>query len=479
VTDDLNFATARELARRIRERELSAVEVMEAHLAQIARVNPAVNAIVTLLPERAMDGARAADAALARGEAVGPLHGLPIAHKDTLATKGIRTTQGSPIYRDAVPEENALIVERIQAAGAIPIGKTNVPEFGAGSQTFNTVFGTTRNPYDLTKTPGGSSGGAAAALAAGMQPIADGSDLGGSLRNPGGYCNVVGFRPSPGRVPKIGSSNAWFDMTVNGPLARTVGDVALLMSAIAGPDLRSPIALETPGAVFAQPLARDFRGMRVAWSRDLGGLPVDPRTTAVLEAQRGVFADLGIELVEAEPDLTGADEVFHILRAWDFEISYGELLDTRRDQLKDTVIWNVEAGRALSGPDLGRAARLRSALYRLVHDFFTEYAYLLAPVSQVPPFPADVPFPTDVAGTPMRTYIEWMRTCSRITVTGHPAISVPAGLTPEGLPVGLQIVGGARDDVGVLQLAHAFEAATGYWQQRPPVVAAEFASRGT
>ncbi|HET7036699.1 MAG TPA: amidase family protein, partial [Thermomicrobiaceae bacterium] len=221
MTDDLNFATARELARRIRERELSAVEVMEAHLAQIARVNPAVNAIVTLLPERAMDGARAADAALARGEAVGPLHGLPIAHKDTLATKGIRTTQGSPIYRDAVPEENALIVERIQAAGAIPIGKTNVPEFGAGSQTFNTVFGTTRNPYDLTKTPGGSSGGAAAALAAGMQPIADGSDLGGSLRNPGGYCNVVGFRPSPGRVPKIGSSNAWFDMTVNGPLART------------------------------------------------------------------------------------------------------------------------------------------------------------------------------------------------------------------------------------------------------------------
>ena len=467
MTDDLNFMTAPELARRIRNRDVSAVEVMQAHLDQIERVNPHVNAIVTYLPERAMAGARAADATLARGEEVGPLHGLPIAHKDTLATKGIRTTKGSPIYRDAVPEDNALIVERLHQAGAIPTGKTNVPEFGAGSQTFNTVFGITLNPYDLTKTPGGSSGGAAVALATGMQPIADGSDLGGSLRNPGGYCNVVGFRPSPGRVPKINSRSAWFDMTVNGPLARTVGDVALMMSPIAGPDLRSPISLDDPGALFARPLEREFTGVRVAWSRDLGGLPVDPRTIAVLESQHGVFADLGIELVEAEPDLSGADEVFQIYRAWDFEISYGELLDHQRDQLKDTVVWNIEQGRALSGPDLGRAARLRSDIYRRAHDFFAEYEFLLLPVSQVPPFPADTPFPTEIAGVPMHTYIEWMRTCSRITVTGHPAISVPAGFTPEGLPVGLQIVGRARDDWGVLQLAHAFEQATGRWQQRP------------
>jgi amidase len=472
VSDELIFATARELARRIREREISAVEVLQAHLDQIARVNPAVNAIVSLVPEQAHAAARAADAALARGDDVGPLHGLPIAHKDTLATKGIRTTQGSPLYRDVVPEENALIVERLQAAGAIPIGKTNVPEFGAGSQTFNTVFGVTRNPYDLTTTPGGSSGGAAAALATGMQPIADGSDLGGSLRNPGGYCNVVGFRPSPGRVPKIASQSAWFDMTVNGPLARTVGDVALLMSVIAGPDRRSPIALDDPGTLFTRPLERDFRGVRVAWSRNLGDLPVDPRTTAVLESQRGVFADLGIDLVEAEPDLTGADEVFHVFRAWDFELSYGELLDNHRDQLKDTVIWNVEQGRALSGPDIGRAARLRSALYQRVQDFFTTYEFLLLPVSQVPPFSADVPYPSEIAGVAMRTYIEWMRTCSRITVTGHPAISVPAGFTPDGLPVGLQIVGRARDDWGVLQLAHAFEAVTNHWQRRPPIAAA-------
>jgi amidase len=468
VTDELNFMTARELVRRIKGRELSAVEVLQAHLDQIDRVNPVVNAIITLLPERALAGARSADAALARGDDVGPLHGLPIAHKDTLATRGIRTTQGSPIYADAVPDENALIVKRVQSAGAISIGKTNVPEFGAGSQTFNTVFGTTLNPYDLTKTPGGSSGGAAAALATGMHPIADGSDLGGSLRNPGGYCNVVGFRPSPGRVPKINTKSAWFDMTVNGPLARTVGDVALMMSVIAGPDRRSPISLDDPGAIFARPLERDFRGLRVAWSRDLGGLPVDPRTTAVLESQREVFAGMGIDLVETEPDLSDADEVFHIFRAWDFELGYGDLLDHHRDQLKDTVIWNVEQGRALTGPDIGRAARLRSEIYRRAHDFFAEYEFLLLPVSQVPPFPADIPYPTEINGTPMATYIEWMRTCSRITVTGHPAISVPAGFTREGLPVGLQIVGRARDDWGVLQLANAFESATNHWRRRPP-----------
>lgn len=470
MTDELNFATARELARRIREREVSASEVLEAHLARIEQVNPLVNAIITLLPDRAREQAAAADAALARGDAVGPLHGLPIAHKDTTETKGIRTTKGSPIYRDYIPEQNDLIVERIQAAGAIPIGKTNVPEFGAGSQTFNTLFGPTRNPYDLATTPGGSSGGAAAALATGMHPIADGSDLGGSLRNPGGYCNVVGFRPSAGRVPKVSSQSAWFDMTTTGPLARTVGDVALLMSVVAGPDNRSPICLDAPASTFAAPLDRDFRGARVAWSRNLGGLPVDPRTTAVLESQRPVFSSLGIEVVEDEPDLGAADEVFHILRAWEFANGYGDLLATHRDQLKATVIWNIEQGQTLSGADVARAFRLRSELYQGVQAFFDRYDYLLAPVSQVPPFSVDTEYPAEVNGTPMATYIEWMRSCSRITTTAHPAISVPAGFTPEGLPVGLQIVGRARDDFAVLQLAHAFEQATNHWQRRPPVL---------
>ncbi|HEU5432305.1 MAG TPA: amidase [Thermomicrobiales bacterium] len=467
--DELCFMSAAELRRRLVERDVSAVEAMEAHLRQIERVNPAVNAIVTLRPERAMDGARAADEALARGEPAGPLHGLPVAHKDTHLTAGIRTTWGSPIYRDFVPDQNALIVERMQAAGAIMIGKTNVPEFAAGSQTFNPVFGATRNPYDLGKTCGGSSGGAAVALACGMQPIADGSDLGGSLRNPGGYCNVVGFRPSAGRVPTWPAGNAWFDMSVQGPLARTVADVALILTAIAGPDDRCPIALDAPASDFAAPLARDFRGVRVGWSPTLGGLPVDPRTSDVLARRVPVFAELGCVVDEAEPDLRDADEIFQTLRAWDFEQGRGTLLEEHRDQIKDTVIWNTERGMALSGPDVGRAMRLRTELYARVAAWFDRFEYLLCPVSQLPPFDVTIPWPTEVAGEPMETYIDWMKSCSRVTVTGHPAISVPAGFTDDGLPVGLQIVGRRHADFAVLQLAHAFEQATNFWHRRPAV----------
>src|SRR6266581_1751802 len=266
-TTDMCFMTATELARRIRAKELSARAVMEAHLTQIERVNPTVNAIVTLLPERAMAGARAADEALARGAAVGPLYGLPIAHKDLFLTKGIRTTYGSRIYADFVPDQDMLIVERMRHAGAITIGKTNTPEFGAGSQTFNDVFGATLNPYDLTKTCGGSSGGAAVALACGMVPLADGSDFGGSLRNPAGFCNVVGFRTAPGRVPIYPSTPGSSALSVEGPMARTVQDVAFLLSVMASPDPRVPISIDKPGSVFSRRLQRDFRGTRIAWSR--------------------------------------------------------------------------------------------------------------------------------------------------------------------------------------------------------------------
>ncbi len=270
------FLPAVELARLIREGELSAVEVMEAHLSQIERVNPEVNAIVTLLPERALEEARRADAALARGEGIGPLHGLPVAHKDLFWTKGVRTTFGSPIFENFVPKADALIVERLKRAGAISVGKTNTPEFGAGSQTFNEVFGATLNPYDTSKTCGGSSGGAAVALACGMVPLADGSDMGGSLRNPAAFCNVVGLRPSPGRVPSWPSQTSWSPLSVEGPMARTVRDAALMLSAIAGPDRRSPISISEPPGRFAGPLERDFSGVRVAWSPDLGGPPLEP-----------------------------------------------------------------------------------------------------------------------------------------------------------------------------------------------------------
>jgi amidase len=470
MTDtNLCFLTATELARRIRAGELSAGEVMEAHLAQIERVNPLVNAIVTLVADEARARARAADAALARGELVGPLHGLPIAHKDLAATKGMRTTFGSPIFAEYVPDHSALIVQRLQQAGAITIGKTNTPEFGAGSQTFNRVFGATLNPYDTTKTCGGSSGGAAVALACGMIPIADGSDMGGSLRNPAGYCNVVGLRPAPGRVPTWPTQLGWAPLAVEGPMARTVQDVALLLSVIAGPDPRSPIAIAEPGSRFAQPLDRDFRGTRIAWSRDLGGLPVDPRVTAAIDRQRHIFEGLGCVIDDREPDFADADEVFKVLRAWAFELSRGDLLDTHRDQLKDTVIWNIEAGARLSGPEIARAEGKRTALYHRLREFMEMYEFLICPVSQVPPFDVNQPYVGEINDVRMETYIDWMRSCYYISVTGHPAISVPCGFTPDGLPVGVQIVGRHQDEFGVLQLAHAFEQATGLWQRRPVI----------
>jgi amidase len=467
---EICFMTATEMARRIRSKELSAREVMEVHLAQIEQVNPIVNAIITLLPEQAMAGALAADTALARGQEVGPLHGLPVAHKDLVVTKGIRTTWGSPLYKDFVPAQDALIVERLKKAGAITIGKTNVPEFGAGSQTYNEVFGETLNPYNLTKTCGGSSGGAAVALACGMQPIADGSDMGGSLRNPANFCNVVGFRPSPGRVPTWPAELGWFPISVQGPMARTVEDVALMLSAIAGPDPRCPIAISEPGSLFTRPLARDFKGVRIAWSRDLGELPVDPRVTAVIDRQRPVFESLGCLVEEAEPDFTEADNIFKTLRAWRFEIGHAELLKKHRDKIKETVIWNVEAGLKLSGPEVGRAELKRTQLYQRVREFMERYEFLILPVNQVPPFDVKQRYITEINGVKMESYIDWMKSCYYITITGHPAISVPCGFTPEGLPVGVQIVGRHQADFSVLQLAYAFEQATGFWKKRPPVV---------
>ena len=465
--DELCFLPATELAARIRARDLSATEVMLAHLERIDRINPRVNAIVTLLPERALAGARDADEAGTRGELLGPLHGLPIAHKDLELTRGIRTTFGSPIYRDFVPERSTLLVERLQGAGAITIGKTNTPEFGAGSQTYNEVFGETRNPYDLGKTCGGSSGGAAVALASGLMPIADGSDFGGSLRNPAAFCNVVGFRPSPGRVPNYPSAMAWWNLSVVGPMARTVGDVALLLSAIAGPDRRVPIGLPESGERFAAPLQRDFSGTRVAWSADLGGLPIDPRIAAVHDAQRDVFVALGCTPDDTAPDFRDADAIFKGWRAWRTEASYGALIAEHGTQIKETIRDEARVGAELTGPQLARLEMARAALYERVCTFLDTYEFLLCPVTQVPPFDLRQRYPTEIDGVQLDSYIDWMRSCYFISVLGLPAISVPCGFTDAGLPVGIQIVGRPRDDWGVLQLAHAFEQATGYWQRHP------------
>ena len=477
MTDELCDLTAVDLARRLRGREITAVELLDAHLARIEHVNPALNAIVTLVAGRARSAARDADAALARGDAVGCLHGLPIAHKDLVQTRDIRTTFGSTVFADHVPDADALIVQRLRAAGAITIGKTNTPEFGAGSQTFNEVFGVTRNPYDVSRTCGGSSGGAAVAVASGMVPIADGTDMGGSLRNPASFCNVVGLRPAPGRVAVWPRQSGWVQsLSLSGPMARTVADVALLMQAMSGSDPRDPLAFDTPPDLFARSLERDFADTTIAWSRDLGGLPVDPRVTDVIEGQRPVFEDLGCTVLDATPDLRDADQIFRTWRAWHFELAYGAIADTHREALKDTVVWNIEEGRRLTGPQLGDAARRHTDLLERVRAFMDQYAYLVLPVSQVPPFDITQPYVTEIDGRPLETYIEWMRSCYYISVTGLPAISVPCGFTPEGWPVGVQIVGRHRDELGLLQLAHAFEQATGLGRHRPDLSAAKLAS---
>jgi amidase len=467
MNDDICFLSAVEMAAQIHAGRLSARDVMTAHLARIEAVNPQVNAIVTLHAEQAMAAALAADEAQARGEPLGPLHGLPVVHKDLIMTRGMRTTYGSRVHEDYVPTRSALLVERQQAAGAISIGKTNTPEFGAGSQTFNAVFGATRNPYDLSKTCGGSSGGSAVALATGMAPLADGTDMGGSLRCPANYCNVVGLRPSIGRVPDFPSQNGWSNLSVHGPMARSVADLALHLSVMAGHDARDPMAISEGGEQFRAPLQRDMRGKRVAWSMDLGGLPVDPRVTQVLEAQRKVFEDLGCIVEEDCPDFRDAHDIFMALRAYAFELHYGAIMDRHPGVLKDTIVWNIEAGRKLSAAQLARAEKLRTALFMRMHRFMENYDFLVAPVNQVPPFDIDQPYVDEIAGVKMDNYIDWMRSCYYLTATTHPAMSVPAGFTAEGLPVGLQLIGRHQGELALLQMAHAFETATGAGKRRP------------
>ncbi len=464
---DLCFLSANELARRLRARDLSAQEVLEAHLAQIARVNPHVNAVCTLAAAEARAGAKSADQALAAGETPGPLHGLPVVIKDLAETAGIRTTYGSRVYESYVPEVDALIVDRMKRAGAIVVGKTNTPEFGAGAQTFNAVFGETCNPYDLGKTCGGSSGGSAVALATGMAPLASGSDLGGSLRNPAAFCNVVGFRPSIGRVPVWPTVFGWSSLSVQGPMARSVADAALLLSVMAGPDTRVPTGLREPGASFRAPLERDFRGVRIAWSRDLGLYPIDRRVTAACEAQRGVFAELGSELEEGEPDFRGADATFQTLRAWLFAGKHGEDWRRHRKLLKDTLVWNIEKGLALSGEEVAKAEAARTELFARVQGFFESYEFLVLPATSVPPFPIEERYVTEINGQKLETYIDWLGVTYAITLPGLPAVSVPCGFTEDGLPVGLQIVGRYGADFAVLQLAHAFEQATRFGERRP------------
>ena len=464
----LHWWTARELAGAIRRRELSAREVVAWHLDRIAEVNPRLNAIVSPRPEAALEEAEAADRRAAAGEPLGPLHGLPIAIKDLEDTEGIRTTYGSVAFAEHVPTADCLLVARLRAAGAIVVGKTNTPEFGVGSHTFNEVFGPTRNPWALDRSPGGSSGGAGAALAAGLLPIADGSDHGGSIRNPASFNNVVGLRPTPGLVPNSGAGDVWDTASVVGPMARTVGDLALMLTAISGPDPHSPLSHGDP-AQFAGELSGELAGLRVAWCPDVGGLPIESEVLAVLEEARGRFAALGCRVQDVVVDLTRADEAFETLRALAFARSFGASLEALRPIAKDTLIANVEQGLALDGPAIARAMVARSEIFVAVTDLLQRFDVLVAPSAQVVPFPVEQEYPREVAGVAMPHYLGWMRACSRITVSAHPVAAVPAGFTPHGLPVGLQLVGRYRGDRRLLDHAVAWEAATGFTQRHPPL----------
>lgn len=462
-----------ELTRALRTRQVSAREAVEDHLARIQTVNPRINAVVTVVAEQALEQAAAADQRAAAGEELPVLHGVPMTHKDTLATAGIRTTQGSPLMRETIPTDNDLIIERLQAAGVVSTGKNNVPEFAAGSHTFNPVFGTTGNPYDPSRSAGGSSGGAAAALAARIQALADGTDMGGSLRNPAAWCNVVGLRPSNGVVPNVPAANphAWLSRT--GLMARSVDDLALAMSVVAGSHVAAGVPAPVQGSDFAALLTdagpADLRGVRIGVALGLGlDAPVDPAVRDLVQAQADVFAQLGATVEEACPDLTDADRVFDVTRAFDMATNLRDLVAQHGDggDIKPDVVWNVRRGLELTASDLMDAAVARGRLDAAVRSWFTGWDLLLTPTSAIPPFDADDPWPRQIDGVPMRTYVEWMRTCSLISATGCPALSMPAGFVGD-LPIGLQLVAPHGHDPRLLAIARVYERVTGYARLAP------------
>jgi len=467
---DLGFMPATELAAAVKKKALSPVEIVETLLARIDKINPKVNAYCTVVPELARDAARKAEAEALRGGEIGPLHGVPVSVKDLTLTAGIRTTFGSKIFEHFIPEEDALIVQRLKAAGAIVIGKTNTPEFGAGANTYNAVFGATRNPWKLSHTCGGSSGGAAVALACGLGPLATGSDLGGSLRIPASFCGVVGFRTSPGLVPVFPSFLGWDTLAVEGPMARTVKDTALMLSVIAGSDDRAPFSYPADTREFLPAVERpEIRGLRIAWSPDLRLIPVEQEIRSVAAAAARRFTELGCTIEQDEPDFGRVREVIQATRALRMVALHADKLKDWREKMNPNLVWNIEQGFSLTPQQIGQAEKERTVIYQQVCQFFEHYDLLLTPTVAVPPFPVEVSFPKEINGQPMTNYTDWFLLTYAITITGLPAISVPCGWTAEGFPVGLQIVGRRLDEATVLRAAAAFEAIAPWRDKRPPV----------
>ena len=461
--------SATEIASRVAARKLSPVEVVKTALARVAELNPRLNAIVTL-NERALDDAGELEQRIARGESVGRLAGVPVGIKDVTQVAGIRTTFGSPLYADHVPEEDALIVRRLRAAGAIILGKTNTPEFAAGGNTWNDVFGRTRNPWDPGKSAGGSTGGGAVALATGMIALAEGTDLGGSLRIPASFCGVVGLRPSLGLVPTVPTDFVWDTLQVSGGMARTAEDVALMLQATAGPTLHYP---------FAQPpvAGRDFvaavhqgpkPGLRVAYCADIAGIGVDPQVESVCRNTAKLLARAGIELDIVDLDLSAGREAFLALRGHWFAAWMSKRLDLI-EGFGANVRNNTKAGNETKGLDLGRAEGIRGRIWQQFREFFQRYDHLLTPTMAVPPFPVEQNYPEMVAGKKMETYVDWLAPTFVLSLTGLPVASVPCGLDRDGMPVGMQIVGRPLGEEAVLALAARLERANPIG--RPPTLA--------
>jgi amidase len=471
---DLVMLDAASLADAIRTRRASCVEVMTAYLDHIDRLNPRVNAIVALQDRASLLAqSEERDGQVARGELMGPLHGLPHAVKDLMAVKGIRMTMGSPILKNFVPTADAIMVERLRKAGAIFIGKTNTPEFGLGSHTYNSVYGATRNAYDQSRSAGGSSGGAAVSLALRMLPVADGSDYGGSLRNPAGWNNVFGFRTSFGLVP-TNAADGWLpSMSVAGPMARNVSDLAMLLSVQAGYDARMPLSAAGEGSVFQRRLESDVKGKRIAWSGDFRGyLPFEPGVLDVCRSALKIFESMGCIVEEAQPDYS-IDAVWRAwlkLRAW----QTGESLlayyndPVQRALLKPEAIFEIESGLKLTAYEISAASVIRTEWYQAVRRFFEKYDYFIVPTAQLFPFDVDLHWPQEIAGRKMQTYHEWMKCVLPITMSGCPALAAPAGFGERGLPIGIQIVGPNRAELACLQLAYAYDAATSWSSKRLP-----------
>ena len=458
--------SATELRRLIGARALSPVELLDSCLARIARVNPAVNAVVTLDGDRAREAAREAEAAVMRGDALGPLHGLPIAIKDTEDTAGLRTTYGSPLFADHVPERDLGVVARVRAAGAIVLGKTNTPEWAAGGNTRNTVHGATGNPFDPTRSAAGSSGGSGVALACGMAPLASGSDTGGSLRNPAAYSGIVGLRPSPGLVPNEKRAFGWFSLSVNGPMAREVGDAALLLSAMAGDDARDPLAYTLPGEPvrgrperYAPPPEVRLETLRVAFTEDFGFAPTEAQIRRVFRTRVAALAPLFGRVAEATPDCDGADDSFAVLRASLFLSNHINTYRERPEMLGSNIRANVEEGLRYDLEEYGRAAAAQTRIYRNFVEFFTGFDVLISPTITLSPRPWRELYPAEIDGVATRSYFHWLALAYAVTLAGNPAISIPLGVDEAGLPFGLQIVGPRGGDAFVLGVAAALEAA--------------------